>query len=169
MELSRWIPLWTVLTVRLCNISGLTETKKPICFSIKRLQPHLSLYPSIYLYIHHLSIYLPFCQLKIAWVTWRGSADCRLLLTLRPNETPGLPSWTSISCSSLQQWSISAQMTEYTFVPVVHIFLECTSFTFLKMWAFLWLTSSRRSPYGLCQISELLLLDQHALAVFCGM
>lgn len=41
MELSRWIPLWTVLTVRLCNIvppQGLTEISKTTCFSTKWLQ-----------------------------------------------------------------------------------------------------------------------------------
>lgn len=132
----------------LCNTvtpSGLYWDEKTTYFSTKWLQPRLPVYLFIYLPIY-LSTYLALCRLKIALVFWRGATDCWLLLPWKSNKTPGLPLWTSISPSPLQQWSIWAWTREFTFVPVDRIFLGCAPFTFLKIWAFVWLRSSCQSP-----------------------
>ena len=59
MEISRWIPLWIMFTVRLCNTgtpSGLTETKKKLFASA--LNGSSVIYLSILIYLSvHLSIY----------------------------------------------------------------------------------------------------------------
>ena len=124
---------------------GFTEMKKTTYFSTKGLQPRLPVYLFIYLSVY-LSTYLALCRLKIALVFWRATIDCWLLLPWRSNETPGLPLWTSISPSPLQQWSIWAWRREFTFVSMDHIFLGCAPFTFLKIWASVWLRFSCQSP-----------------------
>ena len=96
IELSRWMPLQTVITVRLCNImttSGLTEMYKTTCFSTKWLQVAFFLppfFPPFPYVCWRLLSYSEEAQHTTAFAPWRLNKT--QLFPQQPVSAPSSPS-----------------------------------------------------------------------------